>query len=113
MLGTSRGRMARFTTPASTQIRRGITAEATTAAVDAADAGTPLRELCAIAIVTAVLDTSPPTAPVTTRPRCAPSIRTATKPTKDSADTSTTTSQISRGLSTPHGPYGRFGSTGR
>ena len=36
----------------------------------------------------------------------------ATKPTKESAETSTTTIQISRGLSACHGPYPRSGRRG-
>jgi len=57
-----------------------------------------------MAIVTAVLETRPPTAPVTAMPRLSPRRRIATNPTNDNAVTSTTTIQISNGFNTCHGP---------
>ena len=62
------------------------------------------RDRSAMASVTAVLETRPPIAPVTTVPRPAPRTRTATKPANDSADTRTTTSHICRGLRASQGP---------
>ena len=79
--------------------------DASTAADAAAEAiSLPIRERVAIATVTAVLETSAPTMPATVSQRRSPSKRIATKPTKDSAQTSTTKDQIVRGFNTPHGP---------
>ncbi len=56
--------MPAFTAPASTAILSGMIDDATTAAAAAARASASARrDRSAIAIVTAVLDTSPPTAP--------------------------------------------------
>ena len=103
-MGSSRGRMPASTAPASTAMRTHMMVEASTAADAAAGRAAPVCERSAIEMVIAVLDTSPPTAPVIAMPRPAPSTRMATKPTKESAETSTTTIQISRGLSACQGP---------
>ena len=102
--GRSRGSTAGLTAPARTAIRTHMSVEASTAADAIAGRPPAACERCAIAIVTAVLDTRPPTAAVSVIPRRSPRTRIATKPMNESPDTSATTIQISCGSSAAHGP---------
>ncbi len=96
-----------------TSERASIVAEAMAMAAWSVKPAEPSRTRLALSTVTAVEETSEPTAAVRSAPRCWPSQRARMYPAKEMAPVTTTTSHRRCGLSAPNGPIPTFGSKGR